>query len=273
MSTTSRTTPVPFRGGRVALTVTECRPDGAVPGPLATVLVLHGGAGPQSVDDLARRLADHWGARVLVPTHPGFAGTERDDAVRSIRDLAELYAGLIAEESGVTVVGSSIGGWIAAELAAAVAGGDRVGRLVLVDAVGLQVEGHPVADFFALTFDEIAELSYANPEGRRIDPEALPPAARAAMQAGRAALRDYAGTTMVDPTLGERVGAISAPTLVVWGAADRIADPAVGQAYADAIPGARLVVLPGAGHLPQLERPEALLDALDSVMPSRATAG
>lgn len=273
MTTTPRITTVPYRDGSVALTVTEHRPDGLATGARPVVLVLHGGAGPQSVDDLARRLADRWGARVLVPTHPGFAGTARDDAVGSIRDLAQLYAGLLADENDVTVVGSSIGGWVAAELAATAAGSGRVGRLVLLDAVGLAVEGHPVADFFALTFDELAELSYANPEGRRIDPDTLPPAARAAMDAGRAALRDYAGTAMVDPTLRGRLGAITVPTLVVWGEADRIVDPAVGRAYADAIAGARLVVLTGAGHLPQLETPDALVEVLDSFAPSRPTAG
>jgi len=263
METTTRIADVPYRGGRVAVRLAEHRPD-AEPTDGSLVLVLHGGAGPQSVDALARALADRWGTRVIVPTHPGFAGTPRDDAIGSVRDLAELYVGLLASERRVTVVGSSIGGWVAAELAAMHAGSDHVGRLVLLDAVGLAVHGHPVADFFALSFDELAQLSYAHPEGRSIDPESLPPEARAAMVAGRAALRDYAGTAMVDPTLHERLPVIAVPTLVVWGEADRIVDVAVGRAFADAIADARLVVLPAAGHLPQLETPEALLEVLDA---------
>ncbi len=224
------------------------------------VLILHGGAGPTSVDAFAQRLADEFGVRVIVPTHPGFAGTERQPGVDSIPDLAALYEALLGDlgVDGVLVIGNSIGGWIAAELAAR--GTPRVDRLILVDAVGLEVEGHPVVDFFALDFDQLAVLSYADPERFRIDPAALPPAAQSAMAASRAALRDYAGTTMVDATLGHRLSGIRRPTLVVWGDHDRVVDPEVGRAYAAAIPDARLVVMSGTGHLPQLESPDALLD-------------
>src|SRR5690349_53351 len=98
-------------------------------------LLLHGGAGPQSVTGFADLLAGRQ-ARVLVPTHPGFGGTPRPDALRTIQDLAALYGALLDELDlhGVTVVGNSIGGWIAAEMA--LAGSPRVSRAVLVDAVG-----------------------------------------------------------------------------------------------------------------------------------------
>jgi len=74
----------------------------------------------------------------------------------------------------------------------------------------------------------------------------------------RAALAVYGGT-MADPALLARLAAVSVPTLVIWGEADRIGDLDYGRAYAAAIPGARFEVLPGAGHLPQLETPDALL--------------
>src|SRR5205823_12613139 len=82
-------------------------------------LLLHGGGGPQTVAAFGDLLAAERSARVITPTHPGFAGTPRPEALRSVADLAALYLSLLAELdlSGVTVVGNSIGGWIAAEMA------------------------------------------------------------------------------------------------------------------------------------------------------------
>ncbi len=77
----------------------------------------------------------------------------------------------------------------------------------------------------------------------------------------RAALAVYA-EKMVDPSLRERLREVAVPTLVVWGDADRIADSDYGRAYAAAVPGARFELLPQTGHLPQLESPELLVDAL-----------
>jgi pimeloyl-ACP methyl ester carboxylesterase len=243
--------------GRVPLRVDE-HGDGR------PVLLLHGGAGPMSVAAFAERLAAEYDVRVLVPTHPGFGGTERPSWLASARGLAATYAALIEhlDLADLSVVGNSIGGWVAAELAALVgeAAPHRWRDLTLVGAVGLDVPGHPPVDFFALTLDEVADLSYFEPDRFRLDPATLPPAVLAAMPGNRAALAVYGGSSMTDPTLADRLGAIRVPTLVVAGEADRIVDPEVAQAYAALIPGARFVLLTRTGHLPQLESPEALLE-------------
>ncbi|MFI5952552.1 alpha/beta fold hydrolase [Cryptosporangium sp. NPDC051539] len=227
----------------------------------APVLLLHGGAGPMSVTDYADRLAAGHPYRVITPTHPGFDGTPRPDSLTTVGGLADVYVSLLdaLDLTGVTVVGNSIGGWIAAEIG--IRRSPRVDRLVLVDAVGLEVPGHPVAGTFGLTLPELADLSYHDPDRFRIDPSVLPPAARAAMAGNRAALTLYA-PSMVDATLRDRLPAIGVPTLVVWGDADRIVSPEYGRAYADAIPGARFEVLPKTGHLPQLESPDLFTDVL-----------
>jgi pimeloyl-ACP methyl ester carboxylesterase len=220
-------------------------------------LLLHGGAGPQSVAAFATMLADAGRARVLTPTHPGFGGTPRPDTVDSVAALARLYVQLIADLglSDVTVIGNSIGGWIAAEMA--LLDSPRVSGVVLVDAVGLRVDGHPIADFFALTMDQVAELSYHNPDAYRLDVNALPEAQKAIMATNREALRTYGGA-MSDPGLLGRLPAITVSTMVIWGVADRIVPPAHGRAYAAAIPTASLHLIGDAGHLPQLETPEHL---------------
>jgi len=223
-------------------------------------LVLHGGAGPQSVSSFADLLVETEPARVITPTHPGFGGTPRPEALDSIRGLAALYAALLdhLELTDVTVVGNSIGGWIAAEMA--LLGSTRVSSIVLVDAVGIEVADHPVADFFALTLAQVAEFSYHDPDSFRIDPSTMPPAQQSAMAGNRTALAVYGGTpSMVDPTLRDRLKAVSLPVLVLWGESDRIVDPDYGRAYADAIPTARFQLLTGTGHVPQVETPQLLL--------------
>ena len=237
------------------------------------VLLLHGGGGPRTVTAWADTLAAARHARVLTPVHPGFDGTHRPAALDEIRGLAASYLELLEalDLRDVTVVGNSIGGWIAAEMAAL--GSARVCGYVLVDAVGLEVPGHPVADFFSLTPAELARLSYHDPETYGIDPSKLPPEMRAAMVGNREALAVYGGSTMTDPGLGGRLAGVDTPTLVVWGEADRIGDPDTGRAFADVIPGARFHLLKAAGHLPQIEAPAALVKLVWDFADTHATGG
>ncbi len=230
-----------------------------------TFLLLHGGAGPQSVAGFAELLVASEPARVITPTHPGFGGTARPEALSTVPALARLYVSLLdaLDLHNVTVIGNSVGGWIASEMA--LLGSARISALVLVDAVGIEVDGHPVADFFALTLDQVSQLSYHDPIKFRIDPSTMPPAQQQAMAGNRATLAVYAGAgsgSMLDPTLRDRLGAVSVPALVLWGDSDRIVDPEYGRAFAAAIPKARFELLPDTGHVPQLETPEQLLAAI-----------
>ena len=185
------------------------------------------------------------GDRVLVPTHPGFDGTPRPDGLASIPALARHYDEML-DRDDVTVIGNSIGGWVAAELA--LLGNPRITKAVLVNAVGLDVPEHPVTDVSNLTGAQLAALSFHAPELRPVGPGP-----------DVEALRAYTGMRMTDPTLRERLAGVKVPVHVVWGASDGIVGPAYGRAYADAIPGAEFTLLPEAGHLPQLEAPERLL--------------
>ena len=226
-------------------------------------LLLHGGAGPQSVSGLAQRLASADRAHTYVPTHPGFGGTNRPDWVNNIGTLADIYVALLdqLDLQAVTVIGSSIGGWIAAEMA--LRGSSRIRSFILIDAVGIVVPGQPVTDIFPLTMDDLAKLSYHNPAAFRIDMAALTDAQKSIMAANRQALAVYGGQpSMTDPTLLKRLGAITTPTLVLWGDSDGIVTPDYGRAYAAAIPTATFQLLSNTGHLPQIETPEQVLNAV-----------
>ncbi|KUN84214.1 alpha/beta fold hydrolase [Streptomyces griseoruber] len=241
------------------LTLTESGPATGRP-----VLVLHGGGGPATVAPIAEHFART--ARTLLPTHPGWNGTPRPDHLTRVADLAAAYLDLLRDRrlSDALVIGSSLGGWIAAELATADTEG-LISGVVLMNAVGIEVDGEPIQDFFALGARDVAEYAYHDPERFYVDPATLPAERLAVIQANMAALRVYSGgPAMNDPALRPRLAAVTVPTLVVWGESDRIATPAYGKQYAASFASARLEVVTEAGHLPHLEQPArtyALLDA------------
>jgi pimeloyl-ACP methyl ester carboxylesterase len=251
-------------------TVAVTRPGAAAPVQLTVeevgagrpFLLLHGGAGPASVLPFAAHLAARRPARVIVPTFPGFNGTPRPEDLRDARGLAGLSVALLEQLDlrDVTVAGNSLGGWVTAEIA--LLGSERVSGVVILDGVGIEVPGHPVADFFSLTPQELADRSYHEPDRFRIDPANLSDAQRAIMGANRQAIALYAGQDMTDRTLAGRLAGVIVPTLVLWGLSDRIVDPEYGQAFAGAIPGARYQPLAGTGHMPQLETPALVLDPI-----------
>ena len=133
MTTTTSTHSVTVEGiGPVEVTLSEC-------GQGRPFLLLHGGGGLQTVSGFAALLAGTDPASVISPTHPGFGGTPRPEALDSVRGLAALYTALLDRLglTNVTVVGNSIGGWIAAEIA--LLGSARISSVILVDAAGIEV--------------------------------------------------------------------------------------------------------------------------------------
>jgi pimeloyl-ACP methyl ester carboxylesterase len=251
--------------GPVQVTVAEH--DGARP-----YLLLHGGGGPATMSAFAALLATRGHARVLLPTHPGFDGTARPESLSDVRSLAQLYTGLLdqLDLDDVTVIGSSLGGWVAAELA--LLGSPRVTRVVVVNGVGIEVEGHPMTDVSGLSPVELARISFHDPSRSPALANSAPanPGAASPANPGAAsgpgpdirALVAYAGRTMSDPGLRERLAKVAVPVLVVWGESDGIVDLEYGRAYAGAVPGARFLPIPESGHLPTVETPERLLAAL-----------
>jgi pimeloyl-ACP methyl ester carboxylesterase len=229
-------------------------------------LVLHGGGGPGTVAGLAAHLAATH--HTLLPTHPGWNGTARPKWLADVSGLAGLYLELIEAEGlrDIVLVGSSLGGWTAAEMAARDTEG-LIGALVVLDTVGIVVEDHPMVDFFGLDARGVAEHSFHDAERFYVDPASLSDAERAGRAGNMAALRALAGEPyMHDPELPAKLAAVKVPSQVLWGESDRIATPEYGRAFAALIPGARFGILERAGHLPQLEQPAATFAAIDGFL-------
>jgi pimeloyl-ACP methyl ester carboxylesterase len=221
------------------------------------LLLLHGGGGPFTTALLAQHLAEI--AHVIAPTHPGFNGTPRDESITTVRSLVDAYAQYLIERDlhEVIVVGSSVGGWLAAELALGAAA-DRLAGIVIINGLGIEVPGHPIRDIRGMTPQELAQYSFHDPANFRLPaptPEGL------AIAQGNAA--SLAALTAGAAVLNDQLAGIAVPTLVIWGASDRVVDADYGRAYAAAIPDAELALVPDAGHLPYLENAPAVFAALD----------
>lgn len=240
-------------------TVAGVRLEALEQGSGRTLLFLHAGYGLDFEAACLERLAAQ--ARVIAPTHPGFAGSERPSPVTTVDDIAYLYLDLLRELDlrDVTLVGVSLGAWIAAEMA--VKSTERLAKLVLANAVGIKVSGREtrdIADVFAMTDDEFRAAAFADPAVGGRDFKSMPDAQVLRAAQNREAVARFAWSPyMHDPKLRTRLHRVDVPTLFLWGARDRIVSQDYGRAYCAAVRGARFELIEAAGHFPHIEQPEA----------------
>jgi pimeloyl-ACP methyl ester carboxylesterase len=224
------------------------------------LLLLHGGDGPQGLVPLCARLAERF--EVIVPTHPGFAGTAIPEHFDTLEDLVYVYLDLLdgLDLHNVILMGISMGGWAAAEIA--VRNTTRLSRLILVDTVGIKPgnrDTRDIADIFGLPAAEVAKLLFHDP-AQVPDPAILTDEQATRLAGDRIAHAMYTWDPyMHNPKLRYRLHRIDVPTLLLWGASDGVVPVAYAEAYRQMIPGATLVVIPDAGHLPHIEQPDAVL--------------
>ena len=243
--------------GGVALTVNEFgdRTEGT------GALVLHGGAGPRSVAGLAETQSRY--GYVVVPTHPGFDGTPRPDALDSVADLATVYLDLLDELglTRVTVFGSSIGGWIATEMAVR----DNHGvldSLVLLGATGIEPKPPlEIADPAKIGPIRTGELAFHNP-ALRLDPSTLTDEQRAVMAANQA-VQALLAPGSFDPKLRGRLHRVGLPVLVLGGEQDGIVPLDYERDLADSFPNGTLRAIPEAAHFPHIEQLELVLTEIE----------
>lgn len=238
----------------------DCRQFGSGP-PL---LLLHGGAGPTPRAPYLDALAKHF--EVILPTHPGFYGSPYQKRVTNIDDLAYLYLDLI-EDYGLdklTVMGFSMGGWLALELATKTC--HRLERLVLVDAVGVKFvdrETRQFPDIYAMSQDEVGRLMFHDPARMAPNLAALSEEELTAFVTNREALVHYVWEPYLhNPRLQDRLHRVTVPVECIWGESDGLASPDYGRALTAALPNARFRLIREAGHAPQLEQPQAFVAAV-----------
>ena len=198
---------------------------------------------------------------VIAPMFPGFGESEgieqiddMEDSTFHILDLLDVLG-----QPSPAVVGLSLGGWMAAEVATRYP--DRVSRMVLVNPAGLYIAGAEIKDIFGRTPDQMAAdlfaemmLAMKDLDPSAIDFEMIKPMFQTMAATARLGWDPY----LHDPKLRKRLYRVTAPTLVVRGGQDTLIPEAHAQAFAAEIPGARLVEVDGAAHLLPLEKPSEL---------------
>jgi len=224
------------------------------------LFMLHGGGGPAAAMPFADKLAESF--EIIAPVHPGFAGSPIPEHFDDLQDLVFLYLDLMdaLDLDDAIMMGFSLGGWTAAEIA--VMSTARISKLILVDSVGIKVGGREdrdIADVFATPPDELARLMWHDP-AHTPNPADMTEAAQEMLQSNRVALSLYTWQPyMHNPKLPGRLHRIDVPTLLIWGESDGLVTPVYGRAFCNMIPGAEMVVIPKAGHAPQAEQPDVFV--------------
>jgi pimeloyl-ACP methyl ester carboxylesterase len=257
------TTRIAVRGCNIAL---RCAGAGR------TLLVLHGasdgGCWLPFMTDLAAR------HNVMVPEHPGYGASDTPAWLDTIADLANFYLDLLDQlaVTDVDLVGLDLGGWIAAELA--VRNTRRIASLTLVGALGIHVPGIAQIDPFLRTdADRISDQFQDHRRARDTLDRLLRP------EREDIELRNQTTTARLtwqprgyDPQLAKWLHRIDVPTLLVWGANDRLTPPEHAHAYQRLIPGAQLAVIPDCGHLPHIEQRQPFVAALEGFLATMKVA-
>jgi len=238
------------------------------------LLFLHGAGGGGRWLEFQERLAK--AHTVLSPSHPGHGGSPAAEWIEHISDLAFHYLDLLDEArlERVHVVGASFGGWIAAELATIAS--HRLMSLTLIDPVGIKVDGWIYPFLFGMDIPEVVATVFHNPMAALAlaPPDQSIETLALQYRQGAALARVAWNPHLYDPLLRRRLGRIAAPTLLCWGAHDKVAPLApCGETWAREIPGARLRVFADSGHVPHLEEPDAAADAVSEFCRLRGGAG
>lgn len=233
------------------------------------VVVLHGEYGVTFAEEFLEQLGAHH--EVLVPHHPGWAASSRPTYVETIRDIA-LVQQEVLEAFGepVPLIGLSLGGWVAAEVAATCP--DLVASLVLVSPIGIKVGGREERDFvdiYVTASDERRRL-FSSTAGPLMDAEVALEVATAEEAVARYCWSPY----MHDPGLRHRLRRIKAPTLVLSGANDRfVLHPDYFETYARLVgEGATHRMIDGAGHSIEEEMPDAVVTFVNDFTAPRSAA-
>ncbi|MDO9707011.1 alpha/beta fold hydrolase [Paracraurococcus lichenis] len=223
------------------------------------LLVLHRDTGTPDQLPAYTGLARHF--ELLLPEHPGYGQSERPAWMRSVRDLAIAYRWLLAELglSRAALLGLGYGGWVAAEMAS-MAPADPA-QVMLVGPMGIRPAEGEILDQALVSHIDYARAGFHDQAafeavyGAEPSTDQLVEWDICREMNFRLAWKPY----MHSLTLPHLLGGVRAPTLILWGAEDRVVPVSAAEAWAKAMPQAQLERLPDCGHCVEMEKPAELL--------------
>jgi pimeloyl-ACP methyl ester carboxylesterase len=222
------------------------------------VLVLHHDSGTPDRLPFYDALAARYD--VLLPHHPGYSRSERPEWMRSVRDMAVIYRGLLSDLGieKVALIGLGFGGWVAAEMAG-MAPRD-VSKLVLVGAMGIKPPEGFILDQAIVGYIDYARAGFHDQKafdrvyGEEPSNDQLVEWDICREMCFRIAWKPY----MYNPNLAHLLGAVRAPALLVWGDNDKVVPSSAARVYAKALPNAELRTVSACGHCVDMEKPDEL---------------
>lgn len=233
------------------------------------LLILHGAGGNRGWLQYAQSLSQRF--QVYIPDHPGFGKSDQPEWIATVPDLACFYLWALEDLglSRVRVMGFSMGGWLAAEMA--VLCPQLFERLVLVGAAGVKPTQGEITDIFLLSPAELTAKKFHDPKqapeyeqlyGAQPTPEEQDLLTRNNEMAARITWKPY----MHDPRLPSLLRRLRMPTLIVWGREDAIVPMNCAEIYHHNIRGSQLVIMEQCGHVPPIEKPQEFVNIVSEFL-------
>ena len=251
------------------VTVDGCRVSVKRGGVGEPLLFLHGAGGASAILPFMEKLAQRF--EIIVPEHPGFGATDEPGWLENIHDLAYFYLDFLKAErlQRVHLIGGSIGGWIALEMA--VRDSSRLRTLTLVGSAGIHIAGAPTGDLFLWSPEETFRNAFFDQKlaeqalAERLTPDQHDTGLRNKFTVAKLAWEPR----LHDPNLHKWLHRIEIPTHVVWGDSDRMFPVQYGEAFQRLIPHSELTVIRRCGHLPQVERADEFCSTVQRFIEAR----
>ncbi len=254
---------------QAALQATAVTLNSTVTGTGPSLVILHRSIGGDSMSALVASLASTFS--VVAPSLPGYDGSQRPEWARSPRDLAPILLHGIKKSAGErpVLVGLGLGAWVAAEMAAM--SPERLRALVLVSPLGVQPRVGEITDPFLVSTERYVELGFANSDDYRRTFDACGLGSEPWLRRERnreMTTRIAWRPRMFDASLPFRLAYMTTPTLILWGEQDAIVPRDAVERYERSIPNAKLITLPGCGHMIECEAPNKVRDLVSSFVTS-----
>ena len=224
------------------------------------LLFLHGASGAPVIMPFMEKLAQRFD--VLVPEHPGYGLSDEPEWLDNIHDAAYFYLDFLKQLDlrKVSLVGSSMGGWMAMEMA--VRDTSRLKSLVLVSPAGIAAPGVQPADIFLMPPEELVRRLFHDQKiaEQRLAEPMTPEAIDVSLKNRHTTARLAWEPRLHDPHLPKWLHRIDVPVKIVWGREDRILPVGFVEEYKRLLPRARIHVLESVGHLPHAEKADQFVD-------------